>query len=121
MYDAHAQALIDSLPPFPDLDRTAARRALAAAYFHVIRLKLSLPVDSPSGDDVGSVSDTLRRLVDTLESVAIFDPLHGVPRPAHEKQASAFVAGEALALLADLRPVPESSEADVLQSPRVYA
>lgn len=100
MFDAHARDLIDRLPNLPDLDPVTCRRALSRAYLVIVagRLGAHLP-----GTTDENLPDDLRRMVNALESVAVFDPLAGLLIEPQVVQASAFVAAEALAVLASLR------------------
>ena len=104
MYGEYTRQLIDMLPNLPGLDRAECRRALSATYFHIIRG--SLVTDSVEGqesaaEDLLESQDLLRRMVDALESVAVFDRLHGQESLVDVDRACAFVAGEALALLSE--------------------
>src|SRR5438045_4152041 len=103
MFDAHARRLVDQLPLLPGLDRTACRHALSEAYLYVVRIKLGL-VDMNQDADLEAVRSLLRRMADALESAAVFDRLYGVERLAGVEEACAFVAAEALSLLADSTP-----------------
>lgn len=103
MYDEYARQLIDSIPELPDLDRDSCRRALSAAYLHSLRSSLSMEENAIPSSDLPDVKLTLRGLADALESVAVFDDLNQVAWSSQERRASAFVAGEALSLLSQLR------------------
>ncbi|MFW6116636.1 MAG: DEAD/DEAH box helicase, partial [bacterium] len=103
MYDEYARQLIDSIPELPDLDRDFCRRALSAAYLHVLRSNLSMEENAIPSADLPAVKLTLRGLADALESVAVFDDLNQVAWSSQEREASAFVAGEALSLLSHLQ------------------
>ena len=107
MYDEYARSLIELIPDLPDIDRLSCRRALSAAYFHVLRSSLVIERDDTSERDLRQVKVLLRGMIDALESVAVFDRLNGLERPAEEESASAFVAAEALSLLAMLLPDDE--------------
>lgn len=120
MYDAYARKLIALIPDLPEIDRDACRRALSAAYFYVVRSNLSIQEDDFSRQDLTQVQSVLRGLGDALESVAVFDRLNGVERPAEEENASAFVAAEALFLLAALLDAEDSSIQDVLFTEKNY-
>jgi hypothetical protein len=97
MFDAYTLSLIESLPELPGLDRASCRRALAAGYFYVVSQRVAM---RPVKGRVSNRHDTyalLRRMVDALESAAVFDPLDGIQYPQRELQSAAFVAAEALA------------------------
>jgi len=110
MFDAHASQLIEMLPALPGLDHVACRRALSAAYLAVVRARLGM-ADAPANvGELESVRSLLRRMVDALESAAVFDRLNGVELDVQVEAACAFVAAEALALLAQLPPIPAAVE-----------
>lgn len=123
MFDEHAQRLIDTLPLLPGLDPVECRRALSATYYHVIQARLSARDTLASQEDRQRRERLLRRLVQTLESIAVFDPLNGVSTPGQVVTSSAFVGGEALALLDMLSPASEGDfdSTDPIQNPRIYA
>src|SRR5918993_1890426 len=98
MFDAYSQSLIDSLPDLPDLDRDACRRALSAAYFYVVSARIGMRPLKGVDSNRARTRLLLRRMVDALESVAVFDQLSGVNRNQIQRSAAAFVAAEALAL-----------------------
>lgn len=109
MYDEYARRLIELIPDLPEIDRDACRRVLSAAYFHILRLSLTLDQDESSGQDLEEIRLLLQSMIDALESVAVFDRLNGVERPTDVENASAFVAAEALSLLSAL--LADSDEA----------
>ncbi|MEY2487731.1 MAG: hypothetical protein QOH39_3379 [Verrucomicrobiota bacterium] len=110
MFDAHASQLIEMLPALPGLDRVACRRALSAAYLAVVRVKLGMADAPANAGELESVRSLLRRMADALESAGVFDPLNGVELGAQVEAACAFVAAEALALLAQIPPTPAAVE-----------
>lgn len=121
MYDDYARGLIQHLPDLPDMDRDACRRALSAAYFHVVRTRAGIADQPADGDDLAEIVPLLRGMADALESVAVFDRLHGTNPSRGVEDASAFVAGESLALLSMLsEPSGGPSPQDPLQQPRNY-
>jgi hypothetical protein len=67
----------------------------------------------------------LRKLGDALESVAVFDRLHGVGLDAAVESACAFVAAEAIALLGELQSATTieqlATDMDVVCDERQYA
>jgi len=121
MFDQYARDLIDALPKLPGLDPVACRRALSRAYLLVVEGRLSL--GSGQHPEASDLSAELRRLADALESVAVFDPLHGVQVEEQTRAASAFVAAESLLLLASLYPeaAPGEDSDDPLQDARLYS
>jgi hypothetical protein len=125
MFDEHARNLIEQLPQLPGLDRSACRRALSAAYFHVVRIRLNAQNDQQQIGDLAGVRSLLRKLADALESLAVFDRLHGVGLDANVESACAFVAAEAIALLGELQAAAATEQqpeaADVICDERQYA
>lgn len=122
MYDQYARQLIDSLPELPDIDRTACRRALSSAYFHVVRSRLAADQDRILDTDLSETQTLLRSMADALESVAVFDRLHGQELSEDTERACAFVAAESLSLLAMLsRPGEIAPDRDLLLQEPNYA
>ncbi|MBI5933862.1 MAG: DEAD/DEAH box helicase [Chloroflexi bacterium] len=120
MFDEYARRLIDSLPDLPDIDRVACRRALSTAYFYVVRTQLNLELDDNSTLDLENAQRLLRQMVDALESVAVFDRLNGQVPATEVETACAFVAAEALYLLAKFyrfQPDPQQLDDPILQEP----
>ena len=78
MFDEHARRLIDGLPRLPELDPVACRRALSRAYVALVnhRINAASPEVSPGRAEL---LNELRRMVNALESVAVFDPVMPVP------------------------------------------
>ncbi len=101
MFDTYAQQLLQQLPPLPGLDPTDCRRHLSKAYFFILRQKIQLNESVAEQDQTSftEVVDYLRKLANTLETIAIFDPLNGIDVPEDVQRSCAFVAAEALALL----------------------
>ena len=97
MYDPFARGVIEFIPDLEGLTSDRTRRALSRAYLAIVSLRLRgvVGLRASAGED----QSFLRRLANTLESRAVFD--RGVA--PEEQRASAFVAAEALSLLADLR------------------
>lgn len=111
MYDPFAQGLIDDIPDLEGLTSAGTRRALSHAYFALMNLKIK-----GTGTPGTATADIvfLRRLANTLESRAVFDT---DVRP-EERRASAFVAAEALSLLASLRNLTEMSPTNLARIER---
>ncbi|MBV6505493.1 MAG: hypothetical protein ILNGONEN_01055 [Syntrophorhabdaceae bacterium] len=122
MYDEYAKKLIDLLPDLPELDRNLCRRALSAAYFHIVRSRLAIAQDDISKVDLDEIRNVLRRMANALESVAVFDRLNGLELDVEVENACAFVAAESLALLSALSSLPEDQlqHGDPLQNIRTY-
>lgn len=122
MFDDYARSLIDRLPDLPGLDRAECRRALSAAYFHIIRSRIEGPDDDSCSADLMDVRFLLRRMADGLESVAVFDRLRGTAPDKELTTACAFVAAESLAMLSELcvNPEEDAPQLDVLQTPQNY-
>jgi len=103
MYDPFAQGIIENLPDLEGLTSDGTRRALSQAYFALITMRLRRAREVPSEAIENLLF--LRRLANTLESRAVFD----IGVEAEERRASAFVAAEALSLLAGLREILSTS------------
>lgn len=114
MFDEYARELIALLPALPDIDRSACRRALSAAYFYIVRNKLGLAWNADNLTDLRATRQLLRQMIDSLESVAVFDRLNGQVLPIDVEAASAFVAAEALFLLGEL---PVQARSPLLEDP----
>ena len=106
MFDQFAQDLFDHLPDLPGLNAEGARRMLSQAYLAVVQLRTGSLSDSA---DISDVTHYLRRLAQTLEFYAVLDDDvdHGI------RQAGAFIAGESLALLADIHDQLSDAEVQV--------
>lgn len=122
VFDQHARDLINDLPKLPGIDPTACRRTLSRAYLFIVESRLNTATAEGSRPDPSGVITELRRLGDALESVAVFDPLHGVQIDERTRAASAFVAAEALSLLSALYPVAPAAETpdDPVRDARLY-
>jgi hypothetical protein len=112
MYDPFAQGIIENLPDLDGLTSQGTRRSLSRAYFALTNLRLS--ADQEMSESTAKDIIFLRRLANTLESRAVFDtdvkPL--------ERRASAFVAAEALSLLANLRSTLNNSSGNTARIER---
>lgn len=121
MYDEYSKQLIDLLPDLPQIDRAACRRALSSAYFHIVQSRLGVTEEFPD-EPLDTNLDLLRSMVDALESVAIFDPLHDQGSTLDVQNASAFVAAEALSLLSTMADNPaQAHNVDILFDESVYS
>lgn len=123
MFDAYARDLIDKLPELPGLDRAECRRALSRAYLLIVDARIQATGARELPVEAASLRATLRQMANALESVAVFDPLNGIEVARATREASAFVAAEALSLVAELSPPsqPEDVAGDSLNDPRTYA
>jgi hypothetical protein len=113
MFDEYARQLIEQLPSLPKLDHVECRRLLSRAYLLIVEERIT---PGPTGEqpetnasDGHELRGHLQRMANALESVAVFDSLNGLEVPPNTRQASAFVAAEALALLAELAHHEEDS------------
>jgi len=121
MYDEYAKRLIDLIPDLPEIDRDACRRALSIVYFYIIRSQLGIAENDNTTPNLDSSRLLLRRMADTLESIAVFDRLYGQAQPTEIENACAFVAAESLALLAtSLPPIDSKLIGDALLSEANY-
>src|SRR4051812_7936698 len=102
MFDEYARQLIDQLPSLPELAPIECRRALSRAYLMIVDSRVRTSGGSEVDADEVTLRDTLRRMANALESIAVFDPLGGVDRLGKARDASAFVAAEALSLMHEL-------------------
>ena len=109
MFDQFAQDLFDHLPDLPGLSPEDARRMLSRAYLAVVQLRAGSLSDSA---DISDVTHYLRRLAHTLEFYAVLDD--GIDQSI--RQAGAFIAGESLALLAEIYDQLSDTE---VQGPRI--
>ena len=92
MFDDHARNLLEKLPALPGLDRDECRRTLSAAYSRVVEGRLHVVQGDLNEQALRETRLGLRRMVDALESVAVFDPLNGVEISRDVAEASAFTA-----------------------------
>lgn len=121
MFDEYAKKLIDELPELPDLDRNICRRTLSKAYFFVICSRLGNTNGALEYEELYEVKQYLRKLVNSLESVAIFDRLNGIEVSDEVANACAFVAAESLGLLLELTNHDEAAiSTDVFSNPLNY-
>lgn len=114
MFDSHSLNLINDLPDLPGMNKSECRRALSQAYFHVLQTKVNTEPPDRNNDDFMGMHNTLRRMGDALESVSVFDPLNGIEVAENLRNASAFVAAEAISLLSDLSVVDSEKAIDFL-------
>lgn len=104
MFDDYARSLIHDFPEFDGLVRDNTTRALSSAYLAIIQYRINGNLDGV--DEIGHVQPFLRRIANTLFFHVILDE----DRDEHERQAAAFVAAEAIALIADYLTVSRETE-----------
>ncbi len=94
---------------------------LSRAYLMIVDERVG--ARSAAGPDAerAALVPELRRMVDALESVAVFDAEYGAEVPGPARRAAAFVAAEALALLRGSGVAGTQPEVDPLSDMRVYA
>src|SRR5437867_4242729 len=102
MFDDHSRQLMERLPRLPDLDHATCRRILSRAYLIVVDARVRAEPGTALVAEAHEVRGMLLCMANALESVAVFDPLNGVQVDPTTQEASAFVAAEALSLVADL-------------------
>jgi hypothetical protein len=95
MFDEYAKSLIHDYPEFDGLVRDNTARALSSAYLAIIQHRINGNI--AENDELDQVQSFLRRLANTLFFHVILDE----DRDESERQAAAFVAAEAIALIAD--------------------
>jgi hypothetical protein len=118
MFDDHARQLLERLPNLAGLDIAECRRALSAAYTQIVERRLQGHNGTPIDENTQRM---LRRMIDALESVAVFDPLAGIVTQEDTLSASAFAAAEALSLLTENTPDTTAAEGlDAIQQPANY-
>ncbi|TAK27031.1 MAG: DEAD/DEAH box helicase [Myxococcaceae bacterium] len=124
MFDEHMREIMADLPELEAFSAVACRRLLSTAYAQVVAARVNAAVDAEPSEQVDRTLSQLRRLADTLESVAVFDPLAGLAVPLPSVAASAFVAAEALALSSQLSArasLAPSVEEDAISHTATYA
>lgn len=121
MFDEHARRLIEQLPKLPELDHVACRRALSRAYLLIVDARIRTDARGELAPETADMRRMLRRMANALESVAVFDPLNGLTVDDTTREASAFVAGEALTLMEELAGAPDAPAGDPVLDPRTYA
>ncbi|MFT5327338.1 MAG: hypothetical protein ACI8P0_005227 [Planctomycetaceae bacterium] len=95
MFDSHARSLINDVPEFDGLTGDDVARALSTAYLSIIRYRINQ--SDVDAEQLTSAQPFLRRVANVL----IFHVLLDDERDIEERRAAAFVAAEAIALLAD--------------------
>ena len=95
MFDDYARSLIHDFPEFEGLIRDNTTRALSSAYLAIIQYRIN--GNTGGLNELEPAQPLLRRTINTLFFHVILDDDRGEP----ERQAAAFVAAEATALIAD--------------------
>ena len=95
MFDSHARSLITDVPEFEGLTGDDVARALSTAYLSIIRYRVNQ--SEADADQLTAVQPFLRRVANVL----VFHVLLDEDRPIEDRRAAAFVAAEAISLLAD--------------------
>ena len=101
MFDEHAKALFSDFPEFEGMSREDAIRTLSSAYFSIVERRVNGPDGVPG--QAGAEQPYLRRLANTL----VFHVVLREDRQHADRQAAAFVAAEAIALMADYLAVEQ--------------
>ncbi|HDX9635621.1 TPA: DEAD/DEAH box helicase [Bacillus cereus] len=114
MYDKYAQELLSKVPDLGEFDSASYRRALTKAYLFITQLKLGVK-EEILHQDLLEIRDILRKLADTMESIAVFDKINGLEVPEEVESACAFVAAEALSLLNILLSLLDDKEEEELR------
>ena len=96
MFDEHTSSLFRDYPEFQGLTSEAATQALSNAYLAVIQLRVN-GLDFAM-DEMEQTLPLLRRIANTL----MFHVVLNDSRAEDERQAGAFVAAEAIALMAEV-------------------
>ncbi|MGN7894240.1 DEAD/DEAH box helicase [Bacillus sp. 22475] len=114
MYDKYAQELLSKVPDLDEFDSASYRRALTKGYLFITQLKLGVK-EELLHQDLLEVRDMLRKLADTMESIAVFDKINGLEVSEEVESACAFVAAEALSLLNSLLSLLDDKEEEELR------
>lgn len=110
MFDPHAQQVVGAASTVENIGAADILRTLSSSYFWLVSTRLALKAEDVPLRDRAATIDELRKLANTMESAAVFDPLRGVKRGAPEVQGAAFVGAESLALLADLAAIENAEK-----------
>jgi hypothetical protein len=97
------------MPALDGLDAATARRMLSTAYLDIVAARTA--GERRSGPERERVINYLRRLASAVESYAVFDSRHG----GEIRDGAAFVAAEALALVAETTVPPDPEGANPLE------
>lgn len=115
MFDQHARSLFVDFPELEGFLAEDAVRALSQAYLAVLEFRVN---GSPKSIyDLDSVQPFLRRLANTLLFHVVLDE----EREDASRQAAAFVAAEAIALMADYIEAANSEEDDNSETGEQYS
>lgn len=106
MFDDYARSLIHDFPEFEGLVQDNTTRALSSAYLAIVQYRINGNIDGV--DELEQAQPFLRRLANTLFFHVILDEQRDEP----ERQATAFVAAEAIALIADYHAVSRETDTE---------
>ena len=95
MFDSYARSLINDVPEFEGLTGDDVARALSTTYLSIIRYRVNQT--EADAEQLTAVQPFLRRVANVLTFHVLLDE----GRPIEDRRAAAFVAAEAIALLAD--------------------
>lgn len=110
MFGRGTAELFDQMPALDGLDAASARRMLSTAYLDIVAARTA--GERLSGPERERVVSYLRRLASAVESFAVFDGRHG----GEVRDGAAFVAAEALALVAESTVPPNPESADQMEA-----
>ncbi|MFS0824760.1 DEAD/DEAH box helicase [Bacillus sp. 1P02SD] len=112
MYNKYTQELIDNIPELEEFNSVACRRVLTKAYVFITQFKLGIQTKDNITDELLETKNILRKLADTMESIAVFDRINGLEVPEEVEIACSFVAAEALSLLNTLVTLEKVSDSE---------
>lgn len=110
MFDQHAKALFTDFPEFEGLFADESVRTLSQAYLAVLEYRINSSISDLEG--LANVQSFLRRLANTL----IFHVVLDEGREENARQAAAFVAAEAIALMADYLEIASTIDKEISES-----
>jgi superfamily II DNA/RNA helicase len=106
MFDSYSQKLFEKIEGINELSSDDARRMLSQTYLAIMEQKLG---KSDSSEASKQAMQFLRRLSNTIEFHILFNEESG----EEITQAAAFIAAEALALMADFHEHQENDETSI--------
>jgi hypothetical protein len=111
MFDSHARSLINDVPEFDGLTGDDVARALSTTYLSIIRYRVNQ--SDADAEQLTAAQPFLRRVANVL----IFHVLLDDERDIEERRSAAFVAAEAIALLADYVALLDSTDEEEQSTP----
>lgn len=105
MFDDYTRSFIQDFPEFEGLIRDNTTRALSSAYLSIVQYRIN---GGEEIDELEKAQPFLRRLANTLFFHIILDET----RIESERQAAAFVAAEAISLIADYLAVSQELDTE---------